>query len=114
MKIIITGSRNFDNYDLLEYTLDVLPIDFIVVGDARGADKLARDYAKEKHLDCQVYSANWDTEGRAAGPLRNQRMLDAHPDAEMVIAFPTESSVGTWDMVLGTWYTRLRKQGLRQ
>jgi hypothetical protein len=110
MKILVTGSREFDDYDLLEYTLDILPIDFIVVGDARGADHLTRQYAKEKHLECQVFYANWEEHGKAAGavrnqhmldthPVRNQHMLDTHPDVELVVAFPTRSSVGTWDMI---------------
>jgi hypothetical protein len=99
MKILVTGSREFDDYDLLEYTLDILPIDFIVVGDARGADHLTRQYAKEKHLECQVFYANWEEHGKAAGAVRNQHMLDTHPDVELVVAFPTRSSVGTWDMI---------------
>ena len=31
--------------------------------------------------------ANWDLHGKAAGPIRNRTMLNAHPNA-IVVAFP--------------------------
>jgi hypothetical protein len=43
-----------------------------------------------------AFVADWDANGKAAGPLRNQRMLEAfNPD--MVLAFP--GGRGTADMV---------------
>ena len=51
-KIIIAGSRDFDNYSLLCRTCDNLIGNSkhveIVSGNARGADKLGERYAKEK------------------------------------------------------------------
>jgi hypothetical protein len=40
--------------------------------------------------------ADWNTHGRAAGPIRNQRMLD-EVKPELVVAFP--GGRGTADMV---------------
>jgi hypothetical protein len=43
-----------------------------------------------------VYVAQWKKHGRAAGPIRNQRMLDeGKPD--LVVAFP--GGRGTADMI---------------
>ncbi len=61
--------------------------------------------------------ANWER-GRRGGPLRNQRMLDeAKPD--WVVAFPTEKSKGTWDMVrraekagVPIWIVRYGENGI--
>jgi DNA-binding MurR/RpiR family transcriptional regulator len=54
------------------------------------------DHPRFEHLS---YPADWEAYGKAAGPIRNQRMLDeGKPD--LVIAFsdlPTTS--GTYDMI---------------
>ena len=48
--VIIAGSRNFNNYELLRSELDKLFNEpFIIVsGGAKGADTLGELYAKEK------------------------------------------------------------------
>jgi hypothetical protein len=49
-------------------------------------------------IPVQPVPADWTTYGRAAGPIRNQRMLNEyHPN--LVLAFPDPESRGTWDMV---------------
>lgn len=50
MKIIVAGSRTFNNYLLLKEILDNLDITIteIVCGEARGADLLGKKYAYEK------------------------------------------------------------------
>lgn len=50
----------------------------IVHGGAPGADKLAAFIGK--HLfdfDVEEHAADWKTHGKAAGPIRNQKMLDS-------------------------------------
>lgn len=42
--------------------------------------------------------AEWDAYKLAAGPIRNRAMLGTYPDA-LVVALPTETSVGTVDMI---------------
>jgi hypothetical protein len=57
---------------------------------------MASRYADEHGLSQERFPADWDTHGRAAGPIRNQRMLDVgKPD--FVIAFP--GGHGTANMV---------------
>lgn len=68
----------------------------IVTGDAAGADSLAVCWAQARREPYAVFAAEWKKHGKAAGPLRNQRMLDAN-DVVMVVAFP--GGRGTADMV---------------
>lgn len=50
------------------------------------ADELAGRWAKKRGHHFEVFVAEWAREGRAAGPLRNQRMLDTKPDG--VVGLP--------------------------
>ncbi len=61
---------------------------FLVVGDARGLDTHARLWAiatlaLDKH---QLFKADWDQYGPAAGPIRNKAMIDS--GLNLLIAFP--------------------------
>lgn len=76
----------------------------IIHGNARGVDSDAREWAKLNKVLHAPFRADWDRHGKAAGPMRNQRMIDeGNPDG--CIAFP--GGKGTADMV-----TRARKAGL--
>jgi hypothetical protein len=70
----------------------------IIHGGARGADALADAAAKELGLPVTSYPAEWEREGRAAGPLRNARML-AEGKPGLVLAFPRGASPGTRHMM---------------
>jgi len=70
------------------------PISVLMHGNARGADGLADEWAAGK-VQTATFTPAWESHGRAAGPLRNQEMLDAGPD--LVVAFP--GGRGTADMV---------------
>lgn len=100
MRVLVCGGRDFSDCGLLFDTLDALAktemIDCIIEGDARGADRIAGAWAKRRRVDLRLYPADWKTHGKAAGPIRNQRMIDdGRPD--LVIAFP--GGRGTADMV---------------
>jgi hypothetical protein len=74
----------------------------LIHGNGKGADTLADDWAfMRDNVLHWAFPADWDTHGRKAGPIRNQRMLDdGKPD--LVLAFvdkPLEKSRGTADMV---------------
>lgn len=98
MKVIICGGRNFNDRALLFESLDSIhrstPITIAVHGGASGADTLAGEWAKARSIACVVIKAIWTEHGRAAGPIRNQKMIGLNP--EMVIAFP--GGKGTADM----------------
>jgi hypothetical protein len=100
MKIIIAGSRNFNDYNLLKTSCDKLLTQFtnieIVSGTARGADKLGERYAGEKGYDIKQFPANWDKHGKSAGYIRNDEMAQY---ADMLIAFWDGTSKGTKHMI---------------
>jgi len=94
VRVLVCGSRRFDNRDKLFHTLDELNASApefleIVSGGARGADELAREWAVKNGVDHHIFYARWEQEGRSAGPRRNQRMIDTRPD--VVIAFKPHS-----------------------
>jgi hypothetical protein len=94
-KAIVCGGRDYADADMAEYLLTWLAPAAIAHGDARGADRLAHDWAIRHGVVVTRYPADWSL-GRKAGPLRNQHMLeDFKPD--FVVAFP--GGRGTADMV---------------
>lgn len=94
------GGRDYADNDHLWKSLGELKNNFYITevahGGATGADDKAGVWAKANGIPVQVFPANWKQEGKKAGPLRNQRMLDQFkPDA--VVAFP--GGRGTADMI---------------
>ena len=88
------------DWDWLFRELDALHtargVTAIISGCARGADTLGIEWAEARGMEVARFPADWETHGRAAGPIRNQQMLDdGKPD--LVIAFP--GGRGTADMV---------------
>ena len=107
MRVLICGDRNWTDEGAIFKRLHRLPFDtVIIVGGARGADILAERAARtmnrtgQKQFDIRVFPAQWETYGRAAGPIRNSQMLDEKP--HLVIAFHSnvEVSKGTKNCVL--------------
>lgn len=88
-RVLVCGGRDFSDRRELFDTLNHVypPPTTIIEGGARGADRLAREWAETKGIPVETYMANWDAHGKQAGYLRNRRMLDeGKPDR--VIAFP--------------------------
>lgn len=106
MRALICGSRGWSDPHLMNIILaglDVLsegasePLT-IIHGAAPGADRLAGKLASQWGASVIEEPADWDTHGRAAGPIRNKKMLDDH-SPNMVIAFRSKGkSNGTDDM----------------
>lgn len=100
MRILVCGGRDYkDTHRLVEVlTLlhEVTPIETIIEGGARGADRLARNYAQLMDIPVETYDAEWDKYGKRAGPIRNRRMIDEGKPT-LVVAFPGGS--GTRNMV---------------
>lgn len=107
MKTIIAGSRDFADYNLLKQNLDSYrlkhTITQIVSGGAKGADSLGERYSDEEGIDLVIFRADWDTYGRAAGPIRNRKMAE-YADALIVVWNGT--SKGTKNMI-----EEMHKQG---
>jgi len=115
MNIIVCGGRDYNDRATVFSTLDrfvierglmtppdrfgnTLPagITIITGGCPTGADANAVDWAIVNWCPFREYKADWSTHGRAAGPIRNQHMLD-DSNPNVVIAFP--GGKGTADMV---------------
>lgn len=95
-RILVCGGRDYNDRATVKKVLDQFDIAELIHGGASGADRLASIYASERKIEQTEYKALWTTHGRAAGPIRNQQMLDqGKPD--MVIAFP--GGRGTDDMI---------------
>lgn len=72
------------------------PDTHIIAGGAHGADTAAVDWAIVNWVSFNEYYAEWEVYGKAAGFMRNSKMLqEGKPD--VVIAFPGGN--GTADMV---------------
>ena len=101
MRVLVCGGRDYSDIDRVYTELDqihrVTPIKCIIEGGAKGADYLASRWSAKHDLNEHArFSADWALHGRAAGPKRNQKMLDeGKPD--LVMAFP--GGRGTADMV---------------
>ena len=98
---LICGGRDFTDRAVFDDAMgDLLGVKGcprkIVHGAARGADALAAEWGVRHALAVAFIAADWTSHGKAAGPIRNQRMLDEHKP-NLVIAFP--GGRGTSDMV---------------
>jgi YspA, cpYpsA-related SLOG family len=99
VKILVTGDRNWDDWETLSTVLDGYHPTLIIEGCARGADRMAEIWARKRQVPNKHFPANWDLYGRSAGPRRNQEMLTTKPD--LVVAFHSniENSRGTAHMI---------------
>ncbi len=100
-RILICGDRNWKDVETIENFISSLPPDTVIIhGNSRGADKIAGRKAKEHGLTVKGYSADWDRYGRAAGPIRNKRMLlEGRPDRVVAFHNDLSKSRGTADML---------------
>lgn len=107
MRVLVCGGRDYQDRNAvwreLDRVADVSEADLlgkplvIIHGACRtGADQLADEWAVTNYKQIDEFPAHWNRDGKAAGPIRNQRMIDeGKPD--IVIAFP--GGRGTADMV---------------
>jgi hypothetical protein len=106
MRILVTGSR----WATTDHTLDI----HLALADATrgadgpitlvhgkcprgGVDLLAHHAAVEWDWTVEPHPADWDRYGKRAGMIRNADMVDL--GADICLAFPGTSSVGTWDCI---------------
>lgn len=107
MRVLICGDRNWTNAKFIVDVLTIIhksaPVDVVIEGEARGADRFGALAARMIGLPenrILKFPANWTKHGKAAGPIRNRQMLtEGKPD--LVLAFHNDiaNSKGTKDMV---------------
>jgi hypothetical protein len=100
MRVIIAGSRDFNDYNSLERKMNVILKNqddvTIISGTARGADKLGERYAGENQHKLEKYPAMWDLYGKKAGYMRNEEMAK---DSDGCVVFWDGKSKGTKHMI---------------
>ena len=103
LKVVISGCRNYNNYKEAKEFLD----DFfgkpeitgeitVISGACKGADMLGERYAAEMGYNIKRFPAEWTKYGRAAGPIRNEKMVD---ECDYLISFWDGKSKGTKDII---------------
>ena len=108
IKIVVAGGRNFN---LVNYNLVMKPVltklvqrlkkmgyynPVIVSGKAPGADTFGEKFAEDNNLKIDEFPADWNRLGKAAGPIRNEKMAK-HGD--MVLVFWDGKSPGSRNMI---------------
>lgn len=106
MRLLICGDRNWTDNDYIYRRLKALqqgylapPALWMIHGGAKGADTAAQAAAILLGIPYDVYPAEWDKYGRAAGPIRNQQMLDSGVDEVWAFHHDLSQSKGTAHMV---------------
>lgn len=94
MKLAIIGSRDFNNYNLLEESLKLYKskINKVISGAARGADSLGEKWANNNKIETLIFPADWEKHGKAAGFIRNEDIIK---NCDCCIAFWDGLSKGT-------------------
>jgi hypothetical protein len=102
MRVIVTGSRKWPKPHKVQFELGLLfcksgPFTLVHGACSTGADAAAQQWFEiaGRTLGCTVeqHHADWAGRGRAAGPERNARMIQA--GADLVLAFPLPEGSGT-------------------
>jgi len=96
MRVLVCGGRDYADEELFEEVMENFEVTEIIQGGARGADRLAKQWAGDKRIPEREFPADWGQYGKSAGHIRNHLMLiQGQPD--MVIAFP--GGKGTANMI---------------
>ena len=108
-RVIICGSRTWDDWKSIRRYVDSLPDDAVVIeGGARGADSIARACAEQRGLEVLAFPADWKQYGKAAGVIRNTQMImEGRPNQVVAFVYNLATSTGTRNMI-----DKARSQGI--
>ena len=103
MKLLVTGSRKFENIAELNEAIKEVEelqkqkITMLLHGGAIGADTLAQTWAEQNNIPTQVIKPNYQKHnGKSAPLIRNKELVKL---ADCTLALYTKNRIG------GTWYT---------
>lgn len=109
-RVLVSGSREGISRQTVHRALDAALTHggalgqspyLLIHGCAKGVDTYADEWAEENGVAqkrCPVHSVSWETYGKAAGPMRNQAMVDFAAQCTrggILIAFPGNPGRGT-------------------
>ncbi len=104
-RVLVCGDRWWNDREMIRRWMHDKnkedPITMLIEGEAKGADKIAREIAEEMGIPVAPYPAKWDLYKKAAGAIRNTQMLQ-EGQPHLVGAFHDElwdKSRGTKDMI---------------
>ena len=102
-RVAVAGCRHYENYDEAKEYIDFCIGEIrkkhtliFVSGGCRGADSLGERYAVENGFETEIYPADWDKYGRAAGPKRNKKIAEI---SDYIICFWDGQSRGTKSLI---------------
>ncbi len=82
--------------------------DKIITTESGKIDTMARLYAMAHHITLQIFVAQWNLHGRAAGPIRTDEMLST---ATHVLAFPhlTDKAISksAWSLINKAYFKHI-------
>jgi hypothetical protein len=91
MKIIVCGSQNYQDSQLLTKTLREYTrrhkVSTIVLGQELGAETMAAEWAMQNNVRLSIVPTNRKIQGAEATFERNKRIIDSNRDASAVLHF---------------------------
>lgn len=112
MRLLVCGSRTWIDRDVIRREIGRIAPSEVIHGAAPGADTIAAGeavvwaIAEERGIIVTPYPADWHHDGKAAGPIRNARMLaEGKPDRSLAFGAlwkRVEAMGGSMTRVTGT------------
>ena len=97
MRIAVVGSRDFSDLDAVRnLVLGFEDGTILVSGGARGVDSVAERTQHAKSREYHIYEPDWKKHGKAAGPIRNAKIVKA---CDEMHAFWDGKSRGTKNVI---------------
>lgn len=104
IRVVVAGGRDFNGFGLgfqkITKLLRTITQDFgeveVVCGEARGADTVGKEWARDNGVPVASFPADWEEHGKAAGHIRNAAMAEY---GTHLIAFWDGKSRGTKNMI---------------
>ena len=91
MKLLISGSKKITDCDLSKYIPE--NTDFIITGENKGIEAIARKYADDNKIGKQIFISDHISFGKNAVKIRNRSMVDAADEVLIFADGKTKSSI---------------------